>query len=105
MSLDKLMEQNLGFLETIRKQNPVDAFDMKDVAFADEERQRRIKAGEANIEGLSKRRDEVLRSFDEALAAEKSELERLYRMAPETSDKANTALHAAVVAVKLKKQK
>lgn len=105
MSLDKLMEQNLGFLETIRKQNPVDAFDMKDVAFADEERQRRIKAGEANLEGLATRRDEVLRSFDEALAAEKSELERLYRMAPETSDKAKSALHAAAAAVKLKKRK
>lgn len=105
MSLEKLMKHNLDFLENIRKQNPVDAFDMKDVAFADEERQRRIKSAEANLEGLATRRDEVLRSFDEALAAEKSELERLHRMAPETSDKAKSALHAAVAAVKLKKQK
>lgn len=80
MSLDKLMKQNLEFLEKIRSQSPLKAFEIKDSAFAETERQRRIKASEANIEGLSQRREALLRSINDALEAEKAEIERLQKV-------------------------
>lgn len=88
MSLDKLMQQNLEFLEKIKTQSPLDAFEVKDNAFGDTERQRRIKASESNYEGLAQRREEVLQSFDAALAAEKAEIDRLQNIKSNNADTA-----------------
>ena len=88
MTLDELLKQGFSFLDQVQKAVIPDNIDPNAAGFHDEYRKRRIANLKANIDALSQRRDNAVRAYDQAIAAEQAELESLSRQAPMVAPKA-----------------
>ena len=82
MTLDELLKQNAALLDQALKRPVFDKVDDRTVKLPEDLRQRRITALSSRIDDLTKRK---AAAYDQAIAREKAELERLQAQKPPTT--------------------
>lgn len=82
MTLDDLLTQNAAWLEQAMKRRVFDKVDANTIKFPEQQRERRMAELKTRIDGLTRRKEEALASYDRAIALEKAELANLSAQKP-----------------------
>jgi hypothetical protein len=82
MALDKLLQDNATWLEQTLKRPVFDKVDDKTIKFPEEQRQRRMADVKTRIADLSRRKQEVVASYERAIALEEQEFKALSAQIP-----------------------